>query len=58
MFVLETQSEAERRGVTPYARFLGWGQGSDGHNVAIYLIHKDRDRFDDQSVEGCQIGPE
>jgi 3-oxoacyl-[acyl-carrier-protein] synthase-1 len=33
--VLETQSEAERRGVTPYARFLGWGQGSDGHNVAI-----------------------
>ena len=33
--VLETQSEAERRGVTPYARLLGWGQGSDGHNVAI-----------------------
>jgi 3-oxoacyl-[acyl-carrier-protein] synthase-1 len=33
--VLETQTEAERRGVTPYARFLGWGQGSDGHNVAI-----------------------
>jgi 3-oxoacyl-[acyl-carrier-protein] synthase-1 len=33
--VLETQSEAERRGATPYARFLGWGQGSDGHNVAI-----------------------
>ena len=33
--VLETQSEAERRGVAPYARFLGWGQASDGHNVAI-----------------------
>ena len=33
--VLETQSEAERRGVAPYARLLGWGQGSDGHNVAI-----------------------
>ena len=33
--VLESQSEAERRGVTPYARLLGWGQGSDGHNVAI-----------------------
>jgi len=32
---LETQSEAERRGVLPYARFLGWGQASDGHNVAI-----------------------
>ena len=33
--VLETESEAERRGAVPYARFLGWGQASDGHNVAI-----------------------
>ena len=33
--VLETESEAKRRGANPYARFLGWGQASDGHNVAI-----------------------
>lgn len=33
--VLEKESEALRRGATPYAKFLGWGQGSDGHNVAI-----------------------
>ena len=33
--VLETETEARRRGVTPYAKFTGWGQGSDGHNVAI-----------------------
>ena len=33
--VLETESEAERRGTSPYAKFIGWGQGSDGHNVAI-----------------------
>ena len=33
--VLEAESEAMRRGSTPYAKFLGWGQGSDGHNVAI-----------------------
>ena len=33
--VLETETEAKRRGVIPYARFLGWGQASDGHNVAI-----------------------
>jgi 3-oxoacyl-[acyl-carrier-protein] synthase-1 len=33
--ILETESEAKRRGSTPYAKFLGWGQGSDGHNVAI-----------------------
>jgi len=33
--ILETKQEAQRRGVSPYAKFLGWGQGSDGHNVAI-----------------------
>ena len=33
--VLETESEARRRGSTPYACFSGWGQASDGHNVAI-----------------------
>ena len=33
--VLETKKEAQRRGAEPYAKFIGWGQGSDGHNVAI-----------------------
>ena len=33
--VLEKESEAKKRGVTPYAKFVGWGQASDGHNVAI-----------------------
>ena len=33
--VLETKEEALRRGANPYAKFIGWGQGSDGHNVAI-----------------------
>ena len=33
--VLENKEEALKRGVTPYAKFTGWGQGSDGHNVAI-----------------------
>jgi len=33
--VLETADEAQRRGATPYAKFIGWGQASDGHNVAI-----------------------
>ena len=33
--VLETEEEANRRGATSYAEFLGWGQASDGHNVAI-----------------------
>ncbi len=33
--VLESEDEVLRRGVTPYAELLGWGQASDGHNVAI-----------------------
>ena len=33
--VLETESEVKKRGTPSYAKFSGWGQGSDGHNVAI-----------------------
>jgi 3-oxoacyl-[acyl-carrier-protein] synthase I len=33
--VLESESEAGRRGVEPYCEMLGWGQASDGYNVAI-----------------------
>jgi 3-oxoacyl-[acyl-carrier-protein] synthase-1 len=33
--VLETEEEVARRGVTPYCEVLGWGQASDGYNVAI-----------------------
>ena len=35
VLVLETEAEVERRGVKPYAEMLGWGQASDGYNVAI-----------------------
>ncbi len=35
VLVLETGEEVARRGVTPYAEVLGWGQASDGYNVAI-----------------------
>ena len=35
VMVLENEEEVARRGVTPYAELLGWGQASDGHNVAI-----------------------
>ena len=33
--VLETAEEARKRDAQPYAKFIGWGQASDGHNVAI-----------------------
>jgi 3-oxoacyl-[acyl-carrier-protein] synthase-1 len=35
VLVLETEEEVARRGVQPYAEVLGWGQASDGYNVAI-----------------------
>lgn len=35
VLVLESEAEVLRRGVTPYAEVLGWGQASDGHNVAM-----------------------
>ena len=33
--VLESEDEVRRRGITPYCEVAGWGQASDGHNVAI-----------------------
>ena len=35
VLVLESEDEVLRRGVTPYCELAGWGQASDGHNVAI-----------------------
>ena len=35
VLVLESEDEVARRAVTPYCEVLGWGQASDGHNVAI-----------------------
>jgi 3-oxoacyl-[acyl-carrier-protein] synthase-1 len=35
VLVLESEEEVIRRGVTPYCELLGWGQASDGYNVAI-----------------------
>src|SRR3982751_739568 len=35
VLVIESEDEVQRRGVTPYCEVLGWGQSSDGHNVAI-----------------------
>ena len=33
--VLESEEAVAQRGATPYAELAGWGQASDGHNVAI-----------------------
>ncbi len=35
VLILESEAEVMRRGVTPYCEVAGWGQASDGHNVAI-----------------------
>lgn len=33
--VLESEEEVARRGIEPYCEVAGWGQASDGYNVAI-----------------------
>jgi 3-oxoacyl-[acyl-carrier-protein] synthase I len=35
VIILESEDEVMRRGAKPYAEMLGWGQASDGYNVAI-----------------------
>ena len=35
VMVLESEEEVQRRTARPYAELLGWGQASDGYNVAI-----------------------
>ncbi|MDX2187534.1 MAG: beta-ketoacyl-[acyl-carrier-protein] synthase family protein [Opitutaceae bacterium] len=35
VLVFESEDEVQRRGVTPYCEVVGWGQASDGYNVAI-----------------------
>jgi 3-oxoacyl-[acyl-carrier-protein] synthase-1 len=35
VLVLEGEDEVARRGATPYCEVVGWGQASDGYNVAI-----------------------
>lgn len=35
VLVFESEDEVQRRGVTPYCEVAGWGQASDGYNVAI-----------------------
>ena len=35
VLVLESEEEVARRGVRVYGELAGWGQASDGHNVAI-----------------------
>jgi len=33
--LLESENEVERRSARPYCEIIGWGQGSDGHSVAM-----------------------
>ena len=35
VLVLESEDEVARRGIQPYCEVAGWGQASDGYNVAI-----------------------
>jgi 3-oxoacyl-[acyl-carrier-protein] synthase-1 len=59
VLVLETEDEVTRRAVNPYAEMLGWGQASDGYNVAI--SHPDgagSKAAMQNALRQCQLGPE
>jgi 3-oxoacyl-[acyl-carrier-protein] synthase-1 len=59
VLVLESEGEVVRRGVAPYAEMAGWGQSSDGHNVAI--SHPDGTglrRATERALRAAGIGPE
>ena len=61
VMVLETEDEVTRRGVKPYAELIGWGQASDGHNVAIShpegqgLLAAMRNAFRHAAVTPCEV---
>lgn len=57
--VLESEDEVARRGVAPYCEVLGWGQASDGYNVAI--SHPDGAGLrasTEQALHRCGVAPE
>lgn len=57
--ILESEAEVERRGAKPYAEMLGWGQGSDGHNVAIsHPEGAGSKRAMENALRASQVAPE
>jgi 3-oxoacyl-[acyl-carrier-protein] synthase-1 len=59
VLVLETEAEVARRAVNPYAEVLGWGQASDGYNVAISHPEGSGSKAAMQNaLSQCQLGPE
>jgi 3-oxoacyl-[acyl-carrier-protein] synthase I len=59
VLLLESEAEVSRRGVTPYAELMGWGQGSDGHSVA--MSHPDgrglREAME-RALAACSLRPD
>jgi 3-oxoacyl-[acyl-carrier-protein] synthase-1 len=57
--VLETEDEVLRRNVTPYCEVLGWGQASDGYNVAISHPDGTGSRLAmEHALRACRVAPE
>ena len=59
VLVLENESEVQRRGVEPICEIIGWGQASDGHDVAI--SHPEGDglaRAMELALEDAKLQPE
>jgi 3-oxoacyl-[acyl-carrier-protein] synthase-1 len=59
VLVLESEEEVARRGVTPYCELLGWGQASDGYNVAISHPEGSGLRLAiDKALHAARVSPE
>ncbi|MEX2380804.1 MAG: beta-ketoacyl-[acyl-carrier-protein] synthase family protein [Opitutales bacterium] len=62
VMVLESEEEVARRATSSYGEFLGWGQASDGHNVAIShpegrgLVQSMERAMMDAGVEAGEVG--
>ena len=58
VMVLEEESVARARGATILARYLGWGQSTDGHHVAVsHPEGAGLERAMRHALTACQLSP-
>ena len=57
--ILESEEEVQRRGAKPYGEIVGWGQASDGYNVAIsHPDGRDLQNAMQTALKDAQVSPD